>query len=449
MKTIISCFIPVCLAVAVKAQQIKITAGTSLRTSKQLQLVLSQGMDLENNADLQLPTLQVLASGTADSRISGTGMLTIGQLQINKQAGSKLILEKDCSIAGEVNFVEGFLDLNDHTLHLQPNAILKNEQAGSRIIGNNGGTVQITINLEQPSNLNPGNLGLIISTAAEPGITVIRRSHQVFRNGGGSSINRSYELSPENNTGLNASITMQYFDEELNGLNESLLELYQSPNNGKSWYARGLRERNISTNEVSADLIASLNTFTLSTINNPLPIKLSSISISCNSNQPTIKWKTVNPQDVQSFRIQKSINGIQWETVTGNIHPQPSSQHEYSYTDQQLPAKYYRIQSLEHNGEISYSAQLRTDCKGKGNSFSLLLNPVKETLQLNITANDPKQLGLQIIDPQGRIIRKISVEIQSGHSIQSIPLPAGANGLYHIRITEKGETVWTKTFLKV
>ncbi|WP_127124527.1 T9SS type A sorting domain-containing protein [Pseudoflavitalea rhizosphaerae] len=449
MKSILSCFIPVCLAIAGNAQQIKVTEGTTITTANQLQLVLSNGMNFENNADLELPTLTVLASGAADNRITGSGMLTIGQLKINKQAGAKLILEKDCSIATEVNFMKGFLDLNEHTLYLQPNAILKNEQAGSRIIGNNGGAVQLTILLKQPSNLNPGNLGLIISTATDPGLTVIRRSHQVFRNGGGSSINRSFELSPASNTGLNASITLQYFDEELNGLNESLLELYQSPNNGKSWYPRGFSERNIVSNEVSADFIASLNTFTLSTINNPLPVKLSSLSISCNNDQPTIKWKTVNPQDVQSFRIQKSSSGLLWETVSGSIQPQPHTQHEYSYTDQQIPAKYYRIQSLEQNGEISYSPQLRTDCKVKENSFSLLLNPVRENLQLKITAGNPKQLQLQIIDPQGRIIRKMNLEIHSGHTIQAIPLPAGTKGLYHIRISEKGETLWTKTFLKM
>jgi hypothetical protein len=449
MKKISCSLLSICCLVAAHAQQIRIMPGTFLSGKHQLQLVLHDGMNLENNTDLALPSLSILASGSRNSHINGSGLLTAGQLQISKSGGSKLILEKDISIAGEINFREGYLDLNAHTLQLLPNASLKNEQSVSRIIGSNGGSVQISVNLHQPMNVNPGNLGLIISSASDPGMTVIRRSHRVITNSaGGSSISRSFELEAMSPLVSNATLTMQYFDEELNGFQENLLEWYQSPNHGQSWYARGAKERDFSRNLISAENIRSLDAFTLSTINNPLPVRLSSMSLSCENDQPTLKWKTANPQDAATFRIEKSFNSQHWETVT-SIAPQSSPGYEYKYTDNQRPAEFYRISSIEYNGEISYSPVLRTDCRGKENSFALLANPVQDALSLNIIASRSKKLGIQIINTQGKILYSSSLQVSNGHSIRSIALSAGSKGLHYIRIMENGASIWTKAFLKI
>jgi hypothetical protein len=70
--------------------------------------------------------------------------------------------------------------------------------------------------------INPGNLGAFITSAANVGVVTIRRGH-VSQSGAGlaSSINRYYSITAENNTNLNATLRLKYFDAELNGQNRS------------------------------------------------------------------------------------------------------------------------------------------------------------------------------------------------------------------------------------
>jgi hypothetical protein len=79
---------------------------------------------------------------------------------------------------------------------LNNTAYLNNENEISRITGPTGGYVEATATLNAPSLLNPGNLGVYISTAEDPGVTVIRRGHVSQQNsyGDGNSIYRYYDI---------------------------------------------------------------------------------------------------------------------------------------------------------------------------------------------------------------------------------------------------------------
>ncbi|MCB0726337.1 MAG: hypothetical protein KDD00_02660, partial [Ignavibacteriae bacterium] len=91
------------------------------------------------------------------------------------------------------------------------------------------------------------------------GSTEIKRGHTV-QNGlnGGTSIKRYYDITPANNTGLNASLVFKYDDSELNGKPEPSLKLFKSTNSGSSWLFMG-GNVNIASNEITLNGITSFS----------------------------------------------------------------------------------------------------------------------------------------------------------------------------------------------
>ncbi len=101
------------------------------------------------------------------------------------------------------------------------------------------------------SNLNVGGMGAILTESSNLGSTVIRRAHTVQTGlNGGTSIKRYYDITPTNNSGLNATLVFKYDDSELNGKPEPTLKLFSSTNSGTNWLYMG-GTVNIATNEIT------------------------------------------------------------------------------------------------------------------------------------------------------------------------------------------------------
>jgi hypothetical protein len=130
-------------------------------------------------------------------------------------------------------------------------ANIAGESENNRIIGANGGYVEITQSMNAPASVNAGNLGASITSTSNLGSVIIRRGH-TSQSGTGlaGSIQRYYSIIPANNAGLNATMRLKYFDGELNGQNEAALVMYQSNNSGIDWANLSQTTSNANSNYV-------------------------------------------------------------------------------------------------------------------------------------------------------------------------------------------------------
>src|SRR5690606_27580499 len=158
------------------AQGIRIMQGTSfIPTSSTAYVVMADNAGFENNEPLTSTMLILKGTGTGTSDIKGTAILSVSGLKVDKTAG-QVILRKNVSVDGTIDFSGGLLDLNTHKLSLSSVSTLQNESEGSRITGPLGGYVEITQELNAPLGTNPGNIGLAITSGSNMGSTTIRRS---------------------------------------------------------------------------------------------------------------------------------------------------------------------------------------------------------------------------------------------------------------------------------
>lgn len=207
----------------------------------------------------------VRMTGVANSTITGTIKPQFYTLEIAKTGIAETQLFINLDIAKEVSFISGLLNLNNRNIFLLGTAVIKGETETRRIIGANGGYVEVNAALNAPANANPGNLGAFITSTKNFGNTIIRRGHQSQVVGGGNSnsLLRYYDVIPTNNIDLNAALRFQYLDAELNGIDEGNAILFKKVNN-VVWTNQGFTTRSTTANYVLKTAIADFFRWTVS-----------------------------------------------------------------------------------------------------------------------------------------------------------------------------------------
>ncbi len=399
-------------------------------------------IDLVNEGTFNQTEGTVLFTGNSNNSIGGGSVIRFYNLEIAKPGSNRLILLRTISIDNEVNCNGGIIDLNGSNILLASTALLVGENENSRISGAAGGYVQITGTLNNPSAANLGNLGAIITSAANMGSTIIRRGHQsqVNGSGGGSSILRYYDITPTNNTGLNASLRFQYFNAELNSLNENLLTLWKS-NNNTSWTNEGFNSRNTITNYVEKTGIPGFSRWTLSTTGTALPVQFILFAAKCDNGSVVLNWKTAIEQNSSHFEVQRSDNSLNWVSIgTVPAAGYSNTEKSYQFTDNN-PAgaiAYYRIAEFDMDGRSQYTHIIKNEC-GQANTIRVFPNPVINELLISFTATVRSDAWISIYDSKGALILQRQTELPGGNNMITLDMRKLPKGIYHVTVNwDKG-----------
>ncbi|MFZ1320719.1 MAG: hypothetical protein WAT71_04110 [Ignavibacteria bacterium] len=174
-------------------------------------------------------------NGIVLQSVSTTNINYVG-LRINNPAGATLL--DNINIPDTLAIISGDLNLNAKIITLTPSAYMT-ETTGNTVFGTSG-YITTTRNIDDPSGLNVAGMGAVLTTSEDLGSTEIRRGHAV-QNGlnGGTSIKRYYDITPANNSNLNATLVYNYDDTELDGTPEPSIKLFKSLNSGVTWTYQG------------------------------------------------------------------------------------------------------------------------------------------------------------------------------------------------------------------
>ncbi|HLZ89573.1 MAG TPA: T9SS type A sorting domain-containing protein [Puia sp.] len=392
-------------------------------------------------------------TGSGDNSISGSSSPLMDKLEIAKTGVAGIILSQDITIAGGIEFNSGLIDLNGNHIFLQPGAMLNGENESSRIKSDNGGYVETTSRLNAPVIFNPGNLGAWITSSQDLGSTIIRRGHasQTSSGGVGNSILRYYDILPANNTALNATLRINYLDAELNGLDESALVLWKSTDT-LHWTNIGYTARDATANYVEASGIADFSRWTLSTVNNPLPVRLTSFIVECITGLARINWKTAQEQNSSRFDVEKSMDGIQWQAI-GHLAAAGNSNGErsYSYTDGSTVSgtAFYRVVEFDLDGSPTYSTTASANC-GMGDSDAHFYpNPVRDMLWIALNTPGASVMKIEIVDAGGARLQTQIAALSAGNNKIGIDMKKLPSGLYFLNLQwENGNRTRSMTIEK-
>lgn len=167
-----------------------------------------------------------------------------------------------------------------------------------------------------------------------------------------------------------------------------------------------------------------------------LPISLTYFKAIMESSSIVIKWETAQEINNEGFELQKSTDGLNFETLTwvdAAGSPYRSQYYEVEDTDYSKGNNYYRFKQIDQNGAFEYSNIVSVNIETK-NSIRLKTNILSQGQDLILLGAD--NVAFEIYNNAGNRLTSGFITRQS----QEISTSGFLTGMYFIR-TEDGKTI--------
>jgi uncharacterized repeat protein (TIGR03803 family) len=177
------------------------------------------------------------------------------------------------------------------------------------------------------------------------------------------------------------------------------------------------------------------NTFTV------LPVTLVSFDAIKQDQKVKLNWATENEINFASFEIERSSNARDFNIIATVPAKGNFSGASYTITDTKPLASqnYYRLRSVDKNGQFTYSNIIKIDFT-KTYNISILPNPARDYITINV-AIDFKQI--QIIDMTGKLIKQMNRNQANRYAVADL-----SKGIYLVRLIGFGDTVTGKIVIQ-
>lgn len=419
------------MPIMASAQRLTITAGAQLTLQGNIQLSLLN-TSLTNHGNFTAGNSHVRFLGNVPTSIEGTQPIQFAHLEINKSGdpfSTFVALGRTIGISKRLIFTAGHLNPNGSNIDLGSTGVLEGERDNSRIVGSSGGRLIATATMNAPNGANPGNLGMVITSSKNLGNVTVSRRDQAHSHVPGLGIARTFDIVPQNNTNLNATLRFHYLQAELNGVDENSLVFIKSTNSGLTYMNEGFNSRNTTANYVEKSGINSFARYTLAPAGYALPVRFVSFNARCADQKMIITWKTSQEQNSSYYNVEGSTDGVRW-TVVGKVAAagNSSSEKSYSFTDQDPGLKtYYRIAQYDVDGTAHYTGILRSSCSS-GDVFAAWPNPFNDRVFINVSASGSSPAVIRLFDSKGRLVRTQQTMLLQGNNqvtMEAGNLPGG------------------------
>lgn len=158
-------------------------------------------------------------------------------------------------------------------------------------------------------------------------------------------------------------------------------------------------------------------------------------------NVALVEWVTLSEIDHSHFIVERSQNGIRFEALT-RVESEGGkgerAQYEV-YDNQPLEGiNYYRLKSIDLNGEYSYS-QIQSVTFRKKLLRSLLVypNPAIEEAFIALNSEENVLAVIQLYDIEGHEMLRSNIEIQKGYHKRPLNIGDLPAGVYSLIISDK------------
>jgi hypothetical protein len=173
-----------------------------------------------------------------------------------------------------------------------------------------------------------------------------------------------------------------------------------------------------------------------------------------NNDQAVLSWAVLENQFVKYFDIERSIDGVNFSSIARvEVQPENGQSASYTYSDNVLGLAtrnvYYRIRMKDVSNKNKISNIIRIPLSiGKKSSVTIMPNPVKDIMQLQISCIADSRVDMNIYDQSGKIVSTMHTSVQKGNNVMSLNLLADKpRGIYQALISVGGELFSQKILL--
>jgi hypothetical protein len=414
-------------------------------------------------------TIDIISYGPA--YISGTNPPSFRNLTVDLNSKDPanpniLTLNTIITVFGNLTFAsDGLIELNGKIITLGSNASgqIVNETNTARITGINGGTITKSVNMSSPNpqtNVNFGNIGLVLSTTGNLGNVTVFRGHTLQTNSAGdgfAGVYRYYDVRPTLNPGgNNITVKFSYLNAEVTKApvdytnSKDQLTLWNNQESTRGFWLLTDRDAYDATNDwVLKSGLPTLTSaspsnmrFTLSsTTTKPLPITLLHFTGSLSGGVSNLIWSISNDGSLHHFELERSQDAVSFLKLS-DILPglSTSSVEDYRYSDQHpyTPVTYYRLKIVDKTQKYFYSNVVKLKA---GNEITALIypNPATDHTYLSFSSLTEGNTSIQLFNSAGQLLRSKTISFHKGDNVFEVSLEGLPKGMYVVR--SKGITL--------
>jgi transcriptional regulator CtsR len=182
------------------------------------------------------------------------------------------------------------------------------------------------------------------------------------------------------------------------------------------------------------------------------PNNLVSFTADCNSYFAQIKWTTASESKKGYFIIERTKDGVHFETVTmmqnSVINVPITEAHEYSIKDESplLGVSYYRISEIDsaEKKSIYINTIVYTPCEND-ETIDAVVDENQVTVSVNALTKDPNFCNISILNENNKAVLNHTKKISVG--MNSYKVDANLNaGEYNLKVSYRNNKFFSKTF---
>ena len=146
-----------------------------------------------------------------------------------------------------------------------------------------------------------------------------------------------------------------------------------------------------------------------------LPVSFLNLNGKNNGSNNMISWDIGNERNMAYYELERSTDGKTFSSISKITATGKSS---YNYSDNisatSFPVYFYRVKSIDKDGQFSYSAVVKIRMSVKGMFVQVSPNPFIEKLHVNIESSVKDKATIILTDFSGRQVLKKNISLSPG-----------------------------------
>lgn len=200
-----------------------------------------------------------------------------------------------------------------------------------------------------------------------------------------------------------------------------------------SWSTLGTKAISVTISNGTCTM-ATLNTSLL--IAAVLPLAVTRFAGNVIDGRADLTWSATNEKNTDYFMIERSADGVHYQSISKVFVDSTNGAHSYSYKDAQYTSPgYYRLKEIEGNGYTGFSPVVIL--KNATGDFDLNLYPSAASTFITYAAiaQQPAVAKVQIINAAGQTVITRTIQLSRGVNAQKLDISQLGKGQYFLKLT--------------
>lgn len=179
-----------------------------------------------------------------------------------------------------------------------------------------------------------------------------------------------------------------------------------------------------------------------------LPVKLTGFTARANDEVVVLNWTTQQENNNRYFIVQRSADGITFDSIGVVTGTNTSVEHTYAFTDKH-PANgnnYYRLKQVDYNNQFEYTMVVMAVIHISEATVQLYPNPTHSVLNCNFAVNRGGLVKMQIANTAGMVVLQQETTYSTGSHRATVPVQSLQRGTYYLKLSDTNGMQLVKAF---